>query len=201
LYCGDQDKKEQRMSWKIAKITVDDLNVTKQLIDEKVPNSSASFVRRFELFLGANLEGNMDHTSLLEGFVGQLHNCDLKWSTIEVYLKQALSYLRRHHKELSGSQYSLGRLIKMVKLMAASEDTSQAPRVQLSTICAIIDQAPHSQKILMQFLAYTGARVADAVRLKASQIRLRPSSIIINGASQSHEEIDATAHSRIFQRD
>ena len=80
-------EKKMKAGWEIATILKKDMTTAEALLRE-LP-SSYPFNARFERFIEMNPERNP--TELLTSFVGQLANCNLKWTSTAVYLRKSCS--------------------------------------------------------------------------------------------------------------
>ena len=194
-----QGNKLLMAKWVVDHVTQGDLDHIEQLIKVHAPESGVSFIRRFEDFLSLNRDIT-DSARLLKGLVGRLARNGLQWSSIETYLRLATSYMRGHGLISVGSQSETTRLSKTVRLLAADQHT-QARRVNLPAILNVIDYATTSERLYLYFLAYTGGRWSDIRRLRASQIKVRQTSILIqwrvtksrrNGTESSDVRNDGT---------
>ena len=135
--------------------------------------SGTSFIRRFQNFIELNPAFAGEPLDLLEGLVGQLLRYEMKWSTISVYLKQAVQYLNTHGGIPLAHRPSVALLQKLIRLEAAGDDVRKAASVTLPDIERIIAASghPHHQAFF-NLLAISGARWADLRRLQRSQLRM-----------------------------
>jgi integrase len=168
--------------WIINRVTHADVSTAERLLAdfEASARTGQNFVARFERFVQANEALRGDPGSLMLGFFGQLVNCGLKFSTIEVYMKQARNYLRNTRDgETVESKPKLNRLIKLAKFKAAEEPTKQARQVSDTEAWAIIQHATATQQVWLSLMFFTGSRWKDLSRLLQSQVQLRPKALKI----------------------
>lgn len=168
-----------RRGWVVDVVTVAQVNWTDGLIASELPKSGKSFLDRFENFLVANASLRQDVPTLMKGLVGQLRHGNLKWSTITVYLKQAIGYLQKSGAMTISARPQVNQLLKLANYMAADDDIQQAPLVSDAYLKKVIKHASTSEKIWLHMLQVTGARWMDIRRLRAKQIVIDNSTITI----------------------
>lgn len=161
-------RSRKKTKWRVAAISQRDVQQAEDLLTE-LPDRSPSFVRRFLEFLTLNKE--MSSASVLAGFVGQLANCRLKWTSIAVYLKQAVDFLRGQDAILPSDRSTISRLQKAVHLRAADCDLRQAAAADVGRLREIVAALlPSKLKAGGCLLLCTGARWSDVRRLRRKQI-------------------------------
>ena len=128
-------RSRRKTKWRVAAISQRDVQQAEDLLTE-LPVRSPSFVRRFLDFLTLNNE--MSSASVLAGFVGQLANCRLKWTSIAVYPKQAVDFLRGQDAILPSDRMTISRLQKAVHLRAADCDLRQVAAADVGRLREIV---------------------------------------------------------------